>query len=200
MTRASLAALVPAVALALGLVATPAVAKDCPYAQRSAQQAAHQSARFTPAHMTVAAAATPAARNTIVDVAVAGKFNTLVAAVQAAGLVDTLNGPGPFTVFAPTDEAFAALPPGTVERLLRPENKAELVRLLTYHVVPGRVLAADLAGRTSRPATVAGARLSIDGRQGVAINTARVIAADVAASNGVVHVIDRVLLPPAQTH
>jgi uncharacterized surface protein with fasciclin (FAS1) repeats len=134
----------------------------------------------------------------IVDTAVAaGQFQTLAAALGAAGLVDTLKGDGPFTVFAPTDEAFRALPAGTVERLLRPENRDELIRVLSYHVIAGRVEAGDLAGRQSRPQTVAGARLTIDGRQGVSINNARVINADVEASNGIIHVIDRVLLPPA---
>ena len=135
----------------------------------------------------------------IVDVAVgAGQFQTLAAALQAANLVDTLKGDGPFTVFAPTDEAFRALPAGTVERLLRPENRAELTRILTYHVVPGRVTSDQLAGQQVQPSTVAGARLRIDARQGVSVNDARVVNADVAASNGVIHVIDRVLLPPAQ--
>jgi uncharacterized surface protein with fasciclin (FAS1) repeats len=134
----------------------------------------------------------------IVDTAVAaGSFQTLAAALQAAGLVETLKTEGPFTVFAPTDEAFRALPQGTVERLLRPENRAELTRILTYHVIPGRVSAADLQGRQVRPETVAGATLQIDARQGVSVNNARVVQADVAASNGVIHVIDRVLLPPA---
>jgi uncharacterized surface protein with fasciclin (FAS1) repeats len=134
----------------------------------------------------------------IVDTAVAAEqFQTLGAALQAAGLVETLKGEGPFTVFAPTDEAFRALPVGTVERLLRPENRAELTRILTYHVVPGRVTAADLNGRQVRPDTVAGARLNIDARQGVSINNARVVQADIQTSNGVIHVIDRVLLPPA---
>lgn len=137
-------------------------------------------------------------RADIVDTAVAaGQFQTLAAALQAAGLVQTLKGSGPFTVFAPTDEAFRALPPGTVERLLRPENRAELMRVLTYHVVPGRVTSDQLAGQRVQPATVQGGRLEIDARQGVSVNTARVINADVAASNGVIHVIDRVLLPPA---
>lgn len=137
-------------------------------------------------------------RADIVDTAVgAGQFQTLAAALQAAGLVDTLKGEGPFTVFAPTDDAFRALPQGTVERLLRPENRSELARILTYHVVPGRVTESQLAGQQVRPNTVAGARLDIDARQGVSVNNARVVQADVAASNGVIHVIDRVLLPPA---
>ena len=133
----------------------------------------------------------------IVDVAVgAGVFNTLVAAVQAAELVDVLKGEGPFTVFAPTDEAFAALPEGTVESLLLPENKDLLVSILLYHVVSGAVMAADVVELDSA-ATVNGAAVSISvSDSGVMINNANVIQADVAASNGVIHIIDAVLLPP----
>ncbi|MEM7269578.1 MAG: fasciclin domain-containing protein [Pseudomonadota bacterium] len=132
----------------------------------------------------------------IVDTAVAaGSFNTLVAAVQAAGLVDTLKSDGPFTVFAPTDDAFAALPEGTVENLLKPENKDTLVAVLTYHVVPGKVMSQDIAGQMLEAATVQGGALKIDATNGVNINDATVVAADVEASNGVIHVIDKVLLP-----
>jgi uncharacterized surface protein with fasciclin (FAS1) repeats len=132
----------------------------------------------------------------IVEVAQsAGTFNTLVAAVSAADLVETLQGEGPFTVFAPTDEAFAALPEGTVETLLLPENKDQLTAILTYHVVPGEVMAADLAGQRLSVATVNGAEVHIDGRDGVKVEDATVIAADVEASNGVIHVIDGVLIP-----
>ena len=131
----------------------------------------------------------------IVDTAVAaGSFGTLVAAVQAAGLVDTLKGDGPFTVFAPTDEAFAALPNGTVETLLLPENKDQLVAVLTYHVVPGKVMSTDLSdGMTAT--TVQGGDVTIGTTDGVTVNGANVVAADVAASNGVIHVIDAVILP-----
>lgn len=134
----------------------------------------------------------------IVDTAVAaGDFNTLVAAVQAAGLEETLRGPGPFTVFAPTDEAFAALPEGTVETLLMPENQDQLIAVLTYHVVPGEVMAADAAGATVELATVEGSNVTVDGTgDGVTINGANVVAADVDADNGVIHVIDAVILPP----
>ena len=133
----------------------------------------------------------------LVDTAVdAGQFSTLVAAVQAAGLVETLKGEGPFTVFAPTDEAFAALPEGTVEDLLKPENKDKLVAILTYHVIPGKVMASDVAGAETMAATVQGQELDINGSDGVMINDAKVTAADVDASNGVIHVIDKVLLPP----
>ena len=132
----------------------------------------------------------------IVDTAVsAGSFTTLVAAVQAAGLVETLKGDGPFTVFAPTDEAFAKLPEGTVENLLKPENREQLVAILTYHVVPGRIMSSDIAGAKTEVATVQGGAIAVDATDGVMINKAQVMAADVSASNGVIHVIDTVLLP-----
>lgn len=138
-----------------------------------------------------------AADKDIVDTAVsAGSFNTLVAAVQAAGLVDTLKGKGPFTVFAPTDEAFAALPEGTVDSLLLPENKAKLVEILTFHVVPAKVMAGDIAGKRAKVLTVEGERLNVNAMGGgVRVNNAKVVGADVEASNGVIHVIDKVLLP-----
>jgi len=124
----------------------------------------------------------------------AGSFNTLVAAVKAAGLVETLQGPGPFTVFAPTDEAFAKLPKGTVEDLLKPENKAKLVSILTYHVVAGKVMAADVT--TMKAKTVNGQSLDVQVADGaVTVDKAKVIKTDVAASNGVIHVIDNVVLP-----
>jgi uncharacterized surface protein with fasciclin (FAS1) repeats len=130
----------------------------------------------------------------IVDVAVgAGTFNTLVAAVTAAGLVDTLKGEGPFTVFAPTDEAFAALPEGTVDALLA--DIPALTAILTYHVVPGKVMSTDLSdGMTAT--TVNGADLTVGLADGVKINDATVVTADIEASNGVIHVIDAVILPP----
>ncbi|WP_282044717.1 fasciclin domain-containing protein [Roseibium album] len=132
----------------------------------------------------------------IVDTAVsAGSFNTLVAAVQAAGLVDTLKGEGPFTVFAPTDEAFAALPEGTVENLLKPENKDQLVAILTYHVVPGKVMSSDIAGKKAEVASVQGDKISIDATDGVKVDGAKVVTADIETSNGVIHVIDAVILP-----
>ena len=131
----------------------------------------------------------------IVDTAVeAGSFGTLVAAVQAAGLVDVLKGDGPFTVFAPTDDAFAALPEGTVESLLQEENRDQLVAILTYHVVAGKVMSTDLSdGMTAT--TVQGGDITIDLSDGVKVNGANVVAADVEASNGVIHVIDAVILP-----
>ncbi len=132
----------------------------------------------------------------IVDIAAGNPdFSTLVAAVSAAGLVDTLKSDGPFTVFAPTNEAFAKLPAGTVETLLKPENKDQLVKVLTYHVVPGAVTSDQLAGKRLSVATVQGQKLHVDGRNGVKINKSNVTAADIIASNGVIHVIDKVLLP-----
>jgi uncharacterized surface protein with fasciclin (FAS1) repeats len=132
----------------------------------------------------------------IVDTAVgAGTFTTLVAAAQAAGLVETLKGPGPFTVFAPTDDAFKKLPAGTVENLLKPENKAQLTAILTYHVVPGKVMSADLAGKKSSPTTVQGTTVDIDATSGVKVDGATVVTPDIAATNGVIHVIDTVIMP-----
>ncbi|HYW45381.1 MAG TPA: fasciclin domain-containing protein [Bryobacteraceae bacterium] len=143
---------------------------------------------------TVAFAASPA--QDIVDTAVsAGSFNTLVAAVKAAGLVDTLKGPGPFTVFAPTDEAFAKLPAGTVEDLLKPENKAKLAAILTYHVVPGKVMAKDVVTLNSAK-TVNGEALTVKTEMGsVMVNNAKVVKTDILCTNGVIHVIDTVVLP-----
>jgi uncharacterized surface protein with fasciclin (FAS1) repeats len=132
----------------------------------------------------------------IVDTAVgAGTFTTLVAAVEAAGLVETLKGPGPFTVFAPTDAAFAALPAGTVEDLLKPENKDKLVAVLTYHVVPGKVMSTDLS-EGLKTATVQGGEVTITLDGGAKVNGATISTADIEASNGVIHVIDAVILPP----
>jgi uncharacterized surface protein with fasciclin (FAS1) repeats len=131
----------------------------------------------------------------IVDTAVeAGSFKTLVAAVKAADLVGTLKGDGPFTVFAPTDEAFAKLPKGTLEDLLKPENKAKLAGILTYHVVPGKVMAKDVVGLTSAK-TVQGQELKIDTKDGVKVDNAKVVKTDIACKNGVIHVIDTVVLP-----
>ena len=132
----------------------------------------------------------------IVETAVsAGKFNTLATALKAAGLVDTLKGTGPYTVFAPTDEAFAKLPAGTVETLLRPENKDKLTAILTYHVVPGSVEAADVV-KLSKAKTVQGSEVRINVADGkVRVDNALVTAADIRTSNGVIHVIDSVILP-----
>jgi len=138
--------------------------------------------------------ATPSSNNIMAVASSAGIFNTLVAAVNAADLVETLQGSGPFTVFAPNDEAFAKLPASTVEDLLKPENKAKLVGILTYHVVPGKIMAAEV--KTMMTATVNGQELDIKAANGdVRVNHSNVIKTDVAASNGVIHVIDCVLLP-----
>lgn len=144
------------------------------------------------------AAATPgfAQDADIVDTAeAAGSFETLLAAAEAADLVDTLKSEGPFTVFAPTDEAFAALPEGTVESLLEPENQDQLAEILTYHVIPGKVMSQDIAGEELSVASVAGPELMIDATDGVTVNEATVVTPDVEASNGVIHVIDAVILP-----
>ena len=132
----------------------------------------------------------------VVDTAVAAKdFTTLVAAVKAAGLVETLKGDGPFTVFAPTDEAFAKLPAGTLESLLKPENKDKLAAILTYHVVPGRVMAADVVKLTEAP-TVQGSKAKVQVKDGkVYVDAAQVVKTDIACKNGVIHVIDAVILP-----
>ena len=141
-----------------------------------------------------AGASTKATQDIVGVAASAGTFNTLVAAVKAAGLVDTLKGPGPFTVFAPTDEAFAKLPAGTVESLLKPENKQKLANILTFHVVSGKVMAADV--KTMQAKTVNGQSLAIKaGSSGVTVNGAKVTATDIPATNGVIHVIDSVVLP-----
>ena len=126
----------------------------------------------------------------------AGKFKTLIAAVTAAGLAETLNGAGPFTVFAPTDEAFTKVPTNTLTDLLKPENKEKLTAILTYHVVSGKVMSADAAKLTTAK-TVNGQDLKIDATNGVKINDANVVTADVEASNGVIHIIDTVLMPAA---
>lgn len=131
----------------------------------------------------------------IVDTAVAaGNFETLVAAVEAAGLVDTLKGEGPFTVFAPTDEAFAALPEGTVESLLQPENRDQLIAILTYHVVPGAVMSGDLEDGMMA-ATVEGSQVTFSLADGAMVDGANIVQADIEASNGVIHVIDAVIMP-----
>jgi len=133
----------------------------------------------------------------IVETAIeAGSFKTLVAAVTAAGLAETLQGDGPFTVFAPTDEAFAKIPAETLTDLLKPENKQKLAGILTYHVVSGKVLAAD-ASKLTTAKTVNGQEIKIDATSGVKINNATVTTADVEASNGVIHIIDAVLMPSA---
>jgi len=145
--------------------------------------------------MVAGTAAAGTAKMDIVDTAVgAGNFKTLVAAVKAAGLVDALKGDGPFTVFAPTDEAFAKLPAGTVESLLKPENKDKLAAILTYHVVPGKVMSTD--AKPGRVATLQGSEALIaSGKGGLTIDGAHIVGADIVATNGVIHVIDTVILP-----
>ena len=146
--------------------------------------------------MPIASTSLPAKAQGIVDTAVAaGNFSTLVAAVQAAGLVGVLRGEGPFTIFAPTDEAFAALPEGTVENLLKPENKDQLVAVLTYHVVLGKIISTDIAGQSTEVESVQGSALSIDATDGVREDNANVVATDIATDNGVIHVLDQVVIP-----
>lgn len=171
---------------ALALAATPAIAEGCSYS-KSQQSAATETVRYVGHHEEAA---------DIVDVAsAAGSFETLVAAAVAADLAGALKGDGPLTVFAPTDEAFAALPEGTVATLLEPENKDQLAAILKLHVIAGAKVTSDqLAGKTLEGETLNGT-VSIDGTDGVTVNGANVIAADVMASNGVIHVIDTVLLP-----
>lgn len=141
-----------------------------------------------------AAATTTAAAGDIVAIAASNPdFSTLVAAVKAAGLAETLQGAGPFTVFAPTNEAFAALPAGLVDKLLKPENKAALVKVLTYHVVAGKVMAADV--KAGEVKTVEGSNITVTTSGGVNVDKAKVVKTDIVASNGVIHVIDAVLVP-----
>lgn len=197
-----------AAALVLGASA-PALAYQCNYGAKNAQSVGYTTAGATNAY-TLPASPTivynaPAQQQflqpvtvqpDIVDTAVAaGSFNTLVAAVQAAGLVDTLKGPGPFTVFAPTDAAFAALPAGTVENLLRPENIDTLRAVLTYHVVPGKVTSDQLAGQVLSVGTVQGQSVTVNGNAGVSVDNAVVQTPDILTSNGVIHAIDTVLIP-----
>ena len=153
-------------------------------------------AMIVAAFMALPFSAAHAETKDIVDTAAgAGKFETLITAAKAAGLVETLKGAGHFTVFAPTDDAFAKLPKGTVEDLLKPENKEKLAAILTYHVVPGKVMAADIKGKKTNVKTVQGGELAVDATNGVKINDATVVTADVAASNGVIHIIDTVVMP-----
>lgn len=152
-------------------------------------------AAVTPATFAQDAPAAAEAKKDIVDIAAGNAdFSTLVAAVKAAGLVETLKGDGPFTVFAPTNAAFSALPEGTVETLLKPENKDKLIAILTYHVVAGKVMAADV--KTGQVASVQGGKLDIKvGDTGVTVDGAKVVKTDIVGSNGVIHVIDKVILP-----
>lgn len=178
--------------ISAGLLATPALAEQC---------SSKKSANYTNASYvtSVAGEGYTKAKADIVDTAAAaGSFGTLLAAAEAAGLVDALKAEGPLTVFAPTDEAFAALPAGTVESLLLPENKDALAGVLKLHVIAGKVKSTDIAGQQITATTLNG-ELGVDGTDGVVLtapgSTATVVAADVSASNGVIHVIDTVLLP-----
>jgi transforming growth factor-beta-induced protein len=185
--------------LVLTLVLAACAPQATPTAAPTAEPVTMPTATAAP---TQAPTATEAPKS-IVDIAASDpRFSTLVAAVQAAGLVDTLKGEGPFTVFAPTNDAFAALPAGTVESLLKPENKQQLTDILLYHVVPGKVMAADVAGLNGKSADTAlkGKQIAIKTDMGnVLLNDkVKVIATDIEASNGVIHVIDSVLLPPTE--
>jgi uncharacterized surface protein with fasciclin (FAS1) repeats len=186
--------LLPALMIITGQSVTSA--QNCPL-QRAAAASQQCPAQHTQQMLMVSTIAPANQESDIVDTAVgAGKFNTLVAAVKAAGLVETLKGDGPFTVFAPTDEAFKKLPAGTVEELIKPENKAKLAAILTYHVVSGNVMAADVVKLNSAK-TVQGQNVAIEVADGkVKINGANVIATDIKCKNGVIHVIDSVILPP----
>ncbi|MGV0024590.1 fasciclin domain-containing protein [Phormidesmis priestleyi] len=151
----------------------------------------------TPAPMSSPSGMTTSSKTIVGIASTNGSFKTLTAALKAAGLVETLNGAGPFTVFAPTDAAFAKLPKGTVEMLLKPENKAKLVKILTYHVVPGEVLSTSL--KPGKVKTVEGSPVSVMvGTGGVMVNNSKVTGADIKASNGVIHVVDTVLMPPTK--
>ncbi|MEZ6119127.1 MAG: fasciclin domain-containing protein [Pirellulaceae bacterium] len=180
-------------------VAVPAVAQQCA-SQRKLSVASHNGVvtqwKSCPNAQTTLHVSVNVPAKDIVDTAVsAGSFETLVAAVKAAGLVETLKGKGPFTVFAPTDEAFAKLPDGVVANLLKPENKDQLVSILTYHVVPGKVLANEVV-KLDMVKTVNGKEATIAVTDGQAkINDAKIVATDIEASNGVVHVIDRIIMP-----
>lgn len=179
--------------MSLGVAAIVAVTAGTAWGQCESQKAACGSQKSCATQTAALSVMGPA---DIVDTAVAaGKFNTLAAALKAAGLIDTLKSKGPFTVFAPTDEAFAKLPKGAVEMLLKPENKDKLTAILTYHVVPGSVMAAD-AAKLSGATTVNGQRVDISASHGgVMVDGAKVVQADIAASNGVIHVIDTVIMP-----
>ena len=175
-------------------IATAAVAAIAALTLAACGSSSDSTASSSPAETTSPSASAPATAGTIVDVAAANPdFSTLVAAVQAADLVDTLNGDGPFTVFAPTNAAFAALPAGLLDKLLLPENKETLTKILTYHVVAAKVMAADVT--PGAVTTVEGSDLTITTDGGVKVDEANVTATDVEASNGVIHVIDAVLVP-----
>lgn len=199
----SKAAALAAIAAASSLFSLPVLAKDCPNATAKPAKTISQAVNTSTSDVIVPAVSdatktsgTKATANSIVDVAASNaSFKTLVAAVKAADLVEVLSSGGPFTVFAPTDEAFAALPPGTLEALLKPENKAKLRQILTYHVVPGAVESTDIKPGTVNTVEGKPVTLSTTGDR-IRVNNATVTSADIRASNGVIHVIDKVILPP----
>jgi len=180
--------------LSTSLLASPVAFAECS-SKKASYQTTEASAEMTQAYLVDHHKELP---NIVGTAAAVGSFGTLLAAAEAAGLVDALSGEGPLTVFAPTDDAFAALPEGTVETLLKPENKEALAGILKLHVIAGKVVSADLAGTTTTATTLNG-DLEVDGTDGVTVtapgSSATVVTADVMASNGVIHVIDTVLLP-----
>lgn len=183
------------VAVAAAAALTLAACSSSSDETTSSDPAASEAAAVADEAETDMEAEAPAGAGTIVDIASATDgFGTVVAAIQAAGLTETLAGEGPFTVFAPTDEAFAALPAGLVDALLLPENKDALTKILTYHVVPGTVMAADITD--GDVATVEGQNVTLSTADGVTVNGAKVVQADIVADNGVIHVIDAVIVPP----
>ena len=187
---------ITAVAITAGILLTACTSTTSTDSTAEATSASSPMAASAPASAEASmAASAEATAGNIVEVASANNdFSTLVTAVSAAGLAETLQGAGPFTVFAPTNEAFAALPPGVLDKLLLPENKDVLAKVLTYHVVPGQVMAADVTD--GDVATVEGQTVTLSTADGVTVNGAKVITADVLTSNGVIHAIDAVILPP----
>ena len=187
---------ITAVAITAGILLTACTSTTSTESTAEATSASTPMAASAPASAEASmAASAEATAGNIVEVASANNdFSTLVTAVSAAGLAETLQGAGPFTVFAPTNEAFAALPPGVLDKLLLPENKDVLAKVLTYHVVPGQVMAADVTD--GDVATVEGQTVTLSTADGVTVNGAKVITADVLTSNGVIHAIDAVILPP----
>lgn len=174
---------------ASALTTTVSLAGSC------GSDSSHTAAKSSDKNTTMHTVATVTPKQSVVEIAAGNKdFSTLVAAAKAAGLVEALNGKGPFTIFAPTNEAFAKLPAGTVESLLKPENKEKLAKILTYHVVPGKVMAADV--KPGEVKTLEGSSLEIKANEGaVTVDKAKVIKTDIVGSNGVIHVIDQVILP-----
>ena len=187
---------ITAVAITAGILLTACTSTTSTESTAEATSASSPMAASAPASAEASmAASAEATAGNIVEVASANNdFSTLVTAVSAAGLAETLQGAGPFTVFAPTNEAFAALPPGVLDKLLLPENKDVLAKVLTYHVVPGQVMAADVTD--GDVPTVEGQTVALSTADGVTVNGAKVIQADVETSNGVIHAIDAVILPP----